>query len=347
MEPQIISTDPEPNSFQNGSEQELESEVRKFVVGTALHGKRVDACLAQLIPELSRSYLQQLIAQGDVLLNSRTPSKASVKVSATDSLEVCLRPTPQASSFRAEDVSLDVVFEDEHMLVINKPAGLVVHPAAGNWSGTMLNGLLFKFPSLSALPRAGIVHRLDKDTSGLMLVAKTRQCMDALVRMIGERRVSRLYLALAEGQWRRSTETTRVEQGIGRDPANRLRMAVQPLDKTGVKSAITDFVAVKPLAGVTLTACKLYTGRTHQIRVHLAWLGHPIIGDVLYGGHPLMGMNRQALHATHLELLHPVLGTALRFTQALPQDMADALASEGVTYNTSLLGSHLFGASRS
>ena len=347
MKPQIISTTPEHSSFQNGSEQELESEVRKFVVGAALHGKRIDACLAQLIPELSRSYLQLLIEQGDVLLNCRPPSKASTKVAGADAVEVCLRPTPQASSFRSEDVPLDVVFEDEHMLVINKPAGLVVHPAAGNWSGTMLNGLLFKFPCLSDLPRAGIVHRLDKDTSGLMLVAKTRQCMEALVRMIGERRVSRLYLALAEGRWRRSTETTRVEQGIGRDPANRLRMAVQPLDKTGVKSAITDFVAVKPLADVTLTACKLYTGRTHQIRVHLSWLGHPIVGDALYGGHPLLGMNRQALHATHLQLLHPILGTELKFVQVLPPDMRDALASEGVTYNTTLLGSHIFEASRS
>lgn len=342
MEDQIISAAPLPTGLVIEGDQDLDCEVRRLVVPASLHGKRTDMCLALLIPEMSRSYLQQLILQGDVQLNGKVVTKASAKSSAGDEVLASLRPTPQANSFRAEDVPLNVVFEDEHLLVINKPAGLVVHPAAGNWSGTLLNGLLFRWPTLAQLPRAGIVHRLDKDTSGLMLVGKTRQSMESLVRLIGDRGVSRLYLALAEGTWRKSDGSILVNQSIGRDTVNRLRMSIQPSEKTGAKSALTEFAAVSQWQGGALLACKLYTGRTHQIRVHLAWLGHPIMGDSLYGGHPLLGMRRQALHATRLSLPHPVLGHSLDFLLPLPDDMLAALAVEGVTYNTSSLGLHLF-----
>jgi RluA family pseudouridine synthase len=200
------------------------------VIEAALHGERLDRALAQLVPELSRSYLQQLIADGAVRLRGVPLTKASHRVRAGEAGDVELRPTPQSQAFVAQDLPLTVVYEDEHLLVVDKPAGLVVHPAPGNWSGTLLNALLARDAGARMLPRAGIVHRLDKDTSGLMVVARTRATMDRLVAMIAARDVSRQYLALAHRHWEGGAQR-RIDAPIGRDPRNRLRMAVVDLER--------------------------------------------------------------------------------------------------------------------
>lgn len=310
-------------------------EWRRFVLSPADHGQRLDKSLAAQLAEFSRSWLQQLLHEGCVTVNGRTATKPAQRCVAGQRVEVLLRPTPQAQAFRPEPMALEVVHEDEHLLVIVKPAGLVVHPAAGHWSGTLLNGILAHHTQAQHLPRAGIVHRLDKDTSGLMLVAKTRQAMDGLVRAIAERRVQRRYLALAQGPWRREPVVD-VSQWVGRDPSNRLRMAVLPAESAGAKAAQTTFRCVHSDATLSVLACKLHTGRTHQIRVHAAWLGHPLLADVVYGGHGQLGLQRQALHAAHLSLVHPVDGQPLVFHAPPPLDICTALSERGLGYNASI-----------
>ena len=214
-------------------------------------------------------------------------------------------------------------------MVINKPVGLVVHPAPGHWSGTLLNGLLAHHAGARMLPRAGIVHRLDKDTSGLMVVAKTRAVMDALVALIAAREVRREYIALAHKPWQMAA-TVRVEQAIGRDPRQRVRMAVVDLAHQMGKPALTDFRVLDSQPQACLLHCKLHTGRTHQIRVHLLHLGHPLLADELYGGKPLAGLVRQALHAWRLSLTHPVTGQAMSWRAALAPDLQQALSSLGL-----------------
>ena len=201
------------------------AETLSQLVGTAEHGERVDKVLALWVPALSRAYFQALIEAGGVTLNGAILTKPARKVKVGERLVVELRPTAQAQAFEPEALALDVVFEDQDLMVLNKPAGLVVHPGAGHWSGTLLNGLLAHHQGAAALPRAGIVHRLDKDTSGLMVVAKSPVAYDNLVRQIAERAVSRVYVALAHGAWKGAAEQD-VEGAIGRDPQNRLRMAV-------------------------------------------------------------------------------------------------------------------------
>jgi 23S rRNA pseudouridine1911/1915/1917 synthase len=229
-------------------------------------------------------------------------------------------------------MALDIVYEDEHLLVLNKPAGLVVHPAPGNWRGTLLNGLLAHDAKAAQLPRAGIVHRLDKDTSGLMVVARTRATMDALVKLIAAREVSRQYQALAHQPWAGPLRRD-VEGAIGRDPRNRLRMAVVDPQRQPGKPAKTTFEVLHSSAQGCWLRCTLHTGRTHQIRVHAASIGHPLLADTLYGGAPAAGMLRQALHAWRLAFTHPVSGQELVFKAALPQDMSQGLAAWGVGYN--------------
>jgi 23S rRNA pseudouridine1911/1915/1917 synthase len=280
--------------------------------------------------------------QGDVAVNERVVTKSSAKVRVGDHLRVSLRPTDQAQAFKAEPIALDVVHEDGDLLVINKPAGLVVHPAAGHWSGTLMNGLLHHHAGAHLLPRAGIVHRLDKDTSGLMVVAKTRTVMESLVRQIAARDVHRYYLAITEKAWSHLGVVS-VTESLGRDPVNRLRMAVLPRDASVAKPARTLFKPVATNGDLSLVACKLYTGRTHQIRVHLAWYGHPILGDLVYGGRVRLGMQRQALHATRLELVHPGSGAGMVFEAPLPTDMENVLQDQSLHYNTASLGLATFG----
>ena len=329
----IISTDPtQPATEDLLDEPGAEAETRSFTVAAGQHGERLDRALAHLVPEFSRSYLQQLIADGAVRLRGVATTKASHKVRAGDTGEVELRPTPQSQAFLPEDIPLSVVHEDEHLLVVDKPAGLVVHPAPGNWSGTLLNALLARDAGARTLPRAGIVHRLDKDTSGLMVVAKTRATMDKLVAMIAAREVSRQYLALAHRSWQ-GEPRRRVDAPIGRDPRNRLRMAVVDLQRHPGKPAATVFQLLDDAEQGCGLLCTLETGRTHQIRVHAAHIGHPLVADPLYGGAPAGGLQRQALHAVRLAFAHPVTGVSHVFHAPAPADLRSGWAAWGLRYN--------------
>jgi 23S rRNA pseudouridine1911/1915/1917 synthase len=304
------------------------------VVPAAAHGERLDRALAQLVPEFSRSYLQQLLEAGAVRLRGAVATKAAQRVKAGEAGEIELRPTPQSQAFVPEAIPLAVMHEDEHLLVIDKPAGLVVHPAPGNWRGTLLNALLARDAGARMLPRAGIVHRLDKDTSGLMVVARTRTAMDRLVAQIAAREVSRQYLALAHRPWQGPAQR-RVEAAIGRDPRNRLRMAVVDLARHSGKPAATVFRLLQQAEQGCALLCTLETGRTHQIRVHAAHVGHPLVADALYGGAPAVGLDRQALHAWRLAFAHPVTGASLAFHAPLPADLRGAWAAWGLRYNES------------
>jgi len=306
-----------------------EVETRAFSIDAALHGERLDRALVALVPEFSRSYLQQLVEAGAVSIAGKVVTRASHKVKAGEVGMIELKPTAQSQAFRPEPVPIHVVHEDEHVLVIDKPAGLVVHPAAGNWSGTLLNGLLARDQAAALLPRAGIVHRLDKDTSGLMVVARTRMAMDALVRMIAAREVTRQYIALAHRQWQGASTRT-VDAPIGRDPRNRLRMAVV---ESG-KAASTTFELIENAQTGCWVRATLHTGRTHQIRVHMAHIGHPLVADALYGGASAGGLQRQALHAFRLAFAHPVTGALLEFNAPLPDDLQSALQGWGLSYTT-------------
>ena len=301
-----------------------------------LAGSRVDQALAQLFPEYSRSRLTQWIKQGKVTLDGKVP-KPKDSVFGGEQVVVETEVLPQERSPAAQEIPLDIVYEDASIIVINKPAGLVVHPAAGNWSGTLQNALLHYAPELDGIPRAGIVHRLDKETSGLMVVARTLTAHKSLVEQLQERSVSREYLALVFGP---VVAGGTVEGDIGRHPVERKRMAVV----ANGKPAITHYRVEQRFAHHTLLRVKLETGRTHQIRVHMAHIHHPIVGDPVYGGRlripagiseslqeALRGFRRQALHATRLELDHPETDERIGWEVPMPADMQaliDRLAEE-------------------
>ena len=293
-----------------------EHETRAGVVAADAHGERLDRVLVSMAGEFSRSHLQSLVERGCARVDGAPARSASRRLRAGQRIEVDLLPTDESLAFRPQPMALDVLHEDEHLLVLCKPAGLVVHPAAGNWSGTLLNGLLAHHAAAATLPRAGIVHRLDKDTSGVMMVGKSLPAVTALVRAIAERRVHRRYLAIAHGAVTAGT----IDAPVGRDPAVRVRMAVA----AGGKPARTDVVVVACRDGFSGVQCTLHTGRTHQIRVHLAWRGHPLVADAVYGGRPALGLVRQALHAVRLELAHPISGESLAFDCPAPADFAAA-----------------------
>ncbi len=309
-----------------------EHELRQWLVDGIHHRERLDKVLSACIDGFSRNYLRQLVEQGAVRRNGQVVVKPSARLQAGDHLEVTLQPTPQSRAFIPEAMELDVVYADDDLLVVNKPAGLVVHPAPGNWSGTLLNGLLAWDTRQTELPRAGIVHRLDKDTSGLMLVARSRPCMDALVRSIAQRDVQRQYLAIAHRPWVGAPKRD-VVAAIGRDPANRLRMAALAPGSTGAKEARTTIELLANTEQGCLVRCSLHTGRTHQIRVHMASIGHPLLGDTTYGAPTGSAIGRQALHAYRLALDHPLRGTRLEFDAPVPPDLQAALALWGLRYN--------------
>lgn len=330
---EIISATPQGEDWEDDAADDgAELELRAWRVDERMHDMRLDKVLAEQVPEFSRSYLQQLIEAGAVRVQGQVVRKPAHKVRVGQQGTVELRPTPQSLAFVAEPMALDIVYQDAHLFVVNKPAGLVVHPAPGNWRGTLLNGLLALDARASSLPRAGIVHRLDKDTSGLMVVARSRPTMEALVRMIAAREVSRQYLALAHRPWQ-GPSAIDVQGAIGRDPRSRVRMAVLDPQRHPAKPARTTFDLLRNADAGCVLRCTLHTGRTHQIRVHAAHIGHPLLGDVLYGGAPAAGMQRQALHAWRLALPHPVDGRSLAFQVAPPADMLAALQAWGVGYN--------------
>ena len=306
---------------------------REAEIPDAAAGERLDRALADLFPEFSRSRLQRWLRAGALCVDGGQPRpRDTVRGGERVVLEAVLEAEGPA---QPQAIPLDIVHEDDSLIVLDKPAGLVVHPGAGNREGTLQNALLHHAPALGAVPRAGIVHRLDRDTSGLMVVARTLQAHADLVAQLQARTVGREYLALVAGTF---TAGGHVDADIGRHPKDRLRMAV----RRGGKPAVTHYRIEQRFPAHTLLRCRLETGRTHQIRVHMAHIRHPIVGDPLYGGRmrlppgadeavieTLRGFRRQALHAARLSLRHPASGETLTWTAPLPEDFRRLVESLG------------------
>jgi 23S rRNA pseudouridine1911/1915/1917 synthase len=296
-----------------------------------LAGMRLDQCLAEMFPDYSRSKLQTWIKAGKVTVNG-VALKGREKLDGGEEIELDAE-AEMVLEYDAEDIPLEIIYEDDSLLIINKPVGLVVHPAVGNWNGTLVNALLNHQPELNTLPRAGIVHRIDKDTSGLLMVAKTLQAHHSLVEQLQERSINREYLALVKG-WMTAGGT--VDEPIGRHPVDRKRNAVR---RDG-KEAVTHYRLEQRFKRFTLIRVKLETGRTHQIRVHMSHINYPLVGDQVYGGRfqmpadcspalaeALRNFKRQALHAAKLGLEHPETGEYLEWEQPLPSDMQHLLTA--------------------
>ena len=304
---------------------------RECVIDAGQAGRRLDQALAAMFSEFSRSQLQRWLASGAITVDGTMPQRRS-RVAGGERVSLSAE-LAEAGAVTPEAIPLDVQHEDDAILVINKPAGLVVHPGAGNPDGTLQNALLYHYPELDALPRSGLVHRLDRDTSGLMVIARSHEAHQSLVDQLQSRTMGRAYQALVAGQF---TAGGLVDQPIGRHPADSTRMAVR---REG-RRAVTHYRIVEAFAGHTLLRCNLETGRTHQIRVHLAYIRHPIVGDPTYGGRlrlppgadepvttALRGLGRQALHAERLTLHHPRTGESASWTAEPPDDLKHLLAA--------------------
>lgn len=330
----IILSNSEFDALNNGQEEVddifPQAEAIELKMRSDICGERLDKVLPKLVPQYSRSRIQQWIEAGFVTVDGQA-GRSKMTLLGDEHIIIHPQAAPDEGAYKAEDIALDIVYEDDAILVVNKPAGLVVHPAAGNWSGTLLNGLLFHRPNLVNVPRAGIVHRLDKDTSGLMVVAKTLIAQTELVRQLQARSVKREYAALV---WGTTNQSGTVDAAMARHLRDRLKMAVS--QSVIAKPAITHFqrlaTGMLERFPVTLVACHLETGRTHQIRVHMQSLGFPLVGDTLYGKqHLARFFNRQALQARRLGLIHPMTGEFIEWEIRLAPDFAELLKSAGMS----------------
>ncbi|ASK26582.1 23S rRNA pseudouridine(1911/1915/1917) synthase [Neisseria chenwenguii] len=312
------------DDYDFASAPETESCVN-LTVPLEMAGLRLDAALAKLLPDYSRSRLASWIKDGAVIVNDKA-AQPKDKLIGGEIIAVSVKPSEENLAFTPEAMDLDIVYEDDTVIVVNKPAGLVVHPAAGNWTGTLLNGLLAHCPELSQVPRAGIVHRLDKETSGLMVVAKNLPAQNSLVQQLQARAVKRIYRAVANGI---VPFDGKIDTLIGRDPHNRLKMAVV---KYGGKPAVTHVKVLERYLSHSYIECALETGRTHQIRVHMREANHPLAGDAVYGNprHPCSDAvkeavkalgGRQALHAYRLSFIHPKTQETVSFEAPMPEDI--------------------------
>ena len=309
----------------------------EIITGQLSGGGRLDKALAEA-SGLSRARVQALIAEGAVTVGGMTATHPSARVEADSEFAIAVPPAAEAQA-RPQDIPLTVVFEDEHLIVVDKPAGLVVHPAAGNPDGTLVNALLHHcaggLSGIGGVARPGIVHRIDKDTSGLMVVAKADAAHEGLARQFADHSIERVYLAVVNGHPKPTSGT--ISGRIGRSDANRKKMAVLPKESSRGKHAVTRYKVLKELDGCALVECRLETGRTHQVRVHLASIGHALLGDPVYGRanaalRPILeklDFRRQALHAAVLGFIHPVTGNRLSFSSELPPDMAELIDQSG------------------
>ena len=303
------------------------------LTGTLSGTGRLDKALAEA-SGLSRERVKALIGDGAITLDGRIAANASAKVSGGEAYSISL-PPPAPLDAQAQDIPLDVVFEDDDLIVVDKPAGLVVHPAAGNLDGTLVNALLHhcagRLSGINGTLRPGIVHRIDKDTSGLLVVAKSDTAHEGLAKQFADHSIERTYLAVCAGHPRPAEGTIRAR--LGRSDANRKKMAVLLDDARRGKHAVTHYRTLEPFNSCAFIECKLETGRTHQVRVHLASIGHPLVGDPVYGRDPAalrpllkeLRFARQALHAASLGFVHPVTGDQLAFAAELPADMAELI----------------------
>ncbi len=305
------------------SRNETDKSAINILIPVDYAGMRLDQALAKLLPDWSRNRIQTWIAQNRVVLN-RQSCNAKQKVWGNEAIAIYPHFEKSASNFAAESIALNIIHEDETLIVIDKPAGMVVHPGNGNWQHTLLNALLHHIPQLEKVPRAGIVHRLDKNTSGLLVVAKTIEAQMHLVRQLQQRTVKRDYLALVLGE---TSQNDVVDAPVGRHPVHRTKMAITPRGKP----ARTHFKLLESLTGCSLLQCSLETGRTHQIRVHMHAINHPLVGDPIYGGKPkktaeeinrlLTTFPRQALHAWRLAVIHPDNQQTLQWQSEPPEDL--------------------------
>ena len=293
-------------------------------------GTRLDLVLSAGLEDYSRSFIQKLFEKGGVSVNGKPCTSKKYKCAAGDLVEIVI-PEPERLEAAAEDIPIDIVYEDAHLLVVHKPAGMVVHPAPGNYSGTLVNALMYhcgdQLSSINGVIRPGIVHRIDKDTSGLLVVAKTDRAHAGLATQLEEHSINRIYKAIVLDNIKEDEGT--VDAAIGRDPKNRLRNAVLKEGMPGYESArraVTHYKVLQRFGRYTLVEAKLETGRTHQIRVHMAYIRHPLLGDELYGpAKNKAGAKRQMLHAGVLGFVHPVTETYMEFESPLPEDFTKVL----------------------